>query len=132
MKKPHIVITFPDGKQKEYQTGVTLEEIAQSISLSLKKTSAAGKVNGSLYDLRRSIHEDAEIELCSFQSEEGLGVMRHTAAHVLAQAVKRLYPKVCLGIGPVIENGFYYDFDMDETITERELAVIEKEMNRII
>ncbi|WP_415272842.1 threonine--tRNA ligase [Bacillus siamensis] len=132
MKKPHIVITFPDGKQKEYQKGVTLEEIAQSISPALKKTSAAGKVNGSIYDLRRSIHEDAEIELCSFQSEEGLGVMRHTAAHVLAQAVKRLYPKICLGIGPVIENGFYYDFDMNETITEKDLAAIEKEMNRII
>lgn len=107
MKKPYIVITFPNGKQKEYEKGITLEEIAQSISPGLKKTSAlTGKVNGSLYDLGRSIHEDAEIELCSFQSEEGLEVMRHTAPHVLAQAVKRLYPKVCLGIGPVIEMGF--------------------------
>lgn len=106
MKEPHIVITFPDGKQKKYRKGVTLEEIAQSISPSLKKASAAGKINGSLFDLRRSIQIDAAIELCSFQSEAGLEVMRHTAAHVLAQAVKRLYPKVCLGIGPVIENGF--------------------------
>ena len=125
MKKPHIVITFPDGEQKIPERRYVRRDrpINQSES---EKASAAGKINGSLYDLRRSIHKDAAIELCSFQSEAGLEVMRHTAAHVLAQAVKRLYPKVCLGIGPVIDNGFYYDFDMDETITEKELAVIEK------
>ncbi|MCP6682656.1 threonine--tRNA ligase [Bacillus nakamurai] len=132
MNQEYIVITFPDGNQKEYPKGVTLEEIAQSISLSVKKTSAIGKVNGLLYDLKRSIDEDAAIELCSLQSEAGLEVMRHTAAHVLAQAVKRLYKDVHLGIGPVIDNGFYYDFDMKDTVTEQDLAAIEKEMNRII
>ncbi|MCC9021639.1 threonine--tRNA ligase [Bacillus nakamurai] len=132
MNQEYIVITFPDGNQKEYPKGVTLEEIAQSISLSVKKTSAIGKVNGLLYDLKRSIDEDAAIELCSLQSEAGLEVMRHTAAHVLAQAVKRLYKDVHLGIGPVIDNGFYYDFDMKDTLTELDLAAIEKEMNRII
>ncbi|KXZ21767.1 threonine--tRNA ligase [Bacillus nakamurai] len=132
MNQEYIVITFPDGNQKEYPKGVTLEEIAQSISLSVKKTSAIGKVNGLLYDLKRSICEDAAIELCSLQSEAGLEVMRHTAAHVLAQAVKRLYKDVHLGIGPVIDNGFYYDFNMKDTVTEQDLAAIEKEMNRII
>ncbi|MBY8914833.1 threonine--tRNA ligase [Bacillus sp. YC2] len=132
MNEQYIVITFPDGNQKKYPKGVTLGEIAQSISPSVKKTSAAGKVNGSLYDLGRSINEDSVIELCSLQSEAGLEVMRHTAAHILAQAVKRLYKDVHFGIGPVIDNGFYYDFDMKDTVTAQDLAAIEKEMNRII
>ncbi|PAQ13475.1 threonine--tRNA ligase [Bacillaceae bacterium SAOS 7] len=132
MSANEVVIKFPDGKEKKYAKGVSLAEIAQSISPSLKKKSIAGKVNGSLYDLTRHIEESAEIELYDLHSAEGLEVMRHTTAHVLAQAVKRLYGDVHLGIGPVIENGFYYDIDMEHHLAVHELPKIEKEMNKII
>lgn len=82
----------------------------------------AGMVNGSLYDLRRSINEDAAIELYQSNSSAGIEIMRHTTAHLLAQAVKRLYGDVHLGVGPVIENGFYYDLDLENSITVEDLA----------
>ncbi|WP_100402577.1 threonine--tRNA ligase [Bacillus sp. FJAT-42315] len=132
MSANEVVIKFPDGKEKKYAKGVSLAEIAQSISSSLKKKSIAGKVNGSLYDVTRHIEESAEIELYDLHSAEGLEVMRHTTAHVLAQAVKRLYGDVHLGVGPVIENGFYYDIDMEHHLAVHELSKIEKEMNKII
>ncbi len=127
-----IQIKFPDGNQKAYQKGITLEEIAQSISPSLRKKSVAGKVNGKLFDFRRPIEDDADVELLQADSDEGIELLRHTSAHVMAQAVKRLYGDVQLGIGPVIENGFYYDMDLAESISEEELPKIEKEMNKII
>lgn len=127
-----VVIKFPDGNEKKYVKGISLEEIAQSISLSLRKKSVGGMVNGSLYDYSRRIDENAHIELFTLDSVNGIGIMRHTAAHVLAQAVKRLYGKVHLGVGPVIENGFYYDMDLEHTITVNDLVKIEKEMNKII
>jgi len=128
----NIHIKFPDGSQKAYQKECTLEDIAQSISPSLRKKSVAGKVNGALYDFRRPIEDDAEIELLQADSDEGIEVLRHTSAHVMAQAVKRLYGDVQLGIGPVIGNGFYYDMDLSESISEEDLPQIEKEMNKII
>ncbi|MEJ9211448.1 threonine--tRNA ligase [Bacillus smithii] len=132
MSREEVVITFPDGKKKSYVQGISLEEIAESISPSLKKKSVAGKVNGCLCDLRCSIHEDADIELYDLNSSVGVEVMRHTAAHVLAQAVKRVFRDVHLGTGSVIENGFYYDFDSKNTLTHHELKKIEKEMNKIV
>ncbi|QHE53370.1 threonine--tRNA ligase [Pontibacillus sp. HMF3514] len=127
-----IKIVFPDGNQKAYQKGITLEKIAQSISPSLRKKSVAGKVNGELYDFRRPIENDAAVELLQADSDEGKELLRHTSAHVMAQAVKRLYGGVQLGVGPVIENGFYYDMDLAESISEEDLPKIEKEMNKII
>ncbi|UOQ92154.1 threonine--tRNA ligase [Halobacillus shinanisalinarum] len=132
MKQEEVVIKFPDGNEKPFPRGISLEQIAESISQSLRKKSVAGKVNGTLYDLKRGIDEDAEIELFDLSSSAGIEVMRHTTAHVLAQAVKRLYGNVHLGIGPVIENGFYYDLDIEHSITIDELVNIEKEMNKII
>lgn len=132
MSQNEIIIQFPDGSEKKYQQGISLEEIAQSISPSLIKKSVAGQVNGIMYDLKRGIKDDAAIELYDIHSKEGLEVMRHTSAHVLAQAVKRIYGNVHLGIGPVIENGFYYDFDLQDNLTVNDLGKIEKEMNRII
>jgi threonyl-tRNA synthetase len=132
MKQQEILIKFPDGKEKKYPGGISLAEIAQSISPSLKKKSAGGKVNGVLVDLHWAIKEDASIELHEINSAEGIEMMRHSTAHILAQAVKRLYGKVGLGVGPVIDNGFYYDLDLDKNISESELAQIEKEMKRII
>ncbi|MEM1504139.1 threonine--tRNA ligase [Domibacillus sp. 8LH] len=132
MNQKNIMITFPNGETKSFLQGITLEEIAQSISPGLKKKSAVGMVNGVLWDMKRSINESASVILFDLQSKEGVGVMRHTAAHVLAQALKRLYGSVHLGVGPVIENGFYYDINIDQPLIPGDLKRIEKEMNRII
>lgn len=132
MGQEEIAIMFPDGNERNYLQGVSLEEIAQSISPGLKKKSVAGMVNGTLYDLKRSINEPAAIELYQLHAAVGTEIMRHTTAHVLAQAVKRLYGDVHLGIGPVIKNGFYYDFDLENSVTADDLTRIEKEMNKII
>lgn len=129
-----INITFPDGAVREYPVGVTTEEIAASISSGLKKNAIAGKVNGKVVDVYTPIEADASVEIVTVDSEDGLEVYRHSTAHLMAQAIKRLYKdaNVKLGIGPVIEDGFYYDLDMDHSLTPEDLVKIEKEMNRII
>jgi len=132
MNDKQIEIRFPDGSRENFPLGITLADIAQSISSSLRKNVVVGKVNDQLYDLSQCIMEDAAIALFTKESEEGAGVLRHTTAHVLGQAVKRLYGDSKLGIGPVIENGFYYDFQSDTSITSNDLAMIEKEMQAII
>ncbi|MGI2728056.1 threonine--tRNA ligase [Bacillus cytotoxicus] len=132
MSEQMISIIFPDGSKKEYRKGITLEEIAASIRSSLKKKAVAGKVNDQLFDLRRKLEDDAKVEIISIDSEEGVNIARHTAAHILAQAVKRIYGNVKLGVGPVIENGFYYDLDLSSSITVEDFPIIEKEMKNII
>ena len=132
MKEQMIEIKFPDGSVKEFGKGITLEEIAGSISSSLKKKAVAGKVNDGLYDLRRNIEENAEVEIITIDSNEGVEIARHSAAHILAQAVKRLYGDINLGVGPVIENGFYYDMDLPSSVNIEDLRKIEKEMKKII
>ncbi|MEW9110208.1 MAG: threonine--tRNA ligase [Cytobacillus gottheilii] len=127
-----IKISFPDGAIKEFANGVTTEEIAASISPGLKKKAIAGKVNGEMYDLRREIEGDAAVEIVTNDSPEALEVLRHSSAHLMAQAIKRLYKNVKLGVGPVIEGGFYYDVDIEESLTPEDLPVIEKEMKKII
>jgi threonyl-tRNA synthetase len=127
-----VTIQFPDGRGKRFKKGITLEEIAQGISPSLRKKSIAGMVNGKIVDLKREIHQDARVELIDRNSEEGVRIMRHSTAHVLAQAITRLYENVHLSIGPVIDNGFYYDVDLPESITVNDLGKIEKEMEKII
>ncbi|WP_226656395.1 threonine--tRNA ligase [Pseudalkalibacillus hwajinpoensis] len=127
-----VKITFPDGSVKEFDKGTTTEEIASSISPGLKKKALAGKVNGVLFDLRREIEEDASIEIVTPESEDGLEVLRHSTAHLMAQAIKRLYSDVKLGVGPVIDSGFYYDIDCPVSITPEDLPKIEKEMKKII
>ncbi|WP_439741644.1 threonine--tRNA ligase [Bacillus pseudomycoides] len=132
MRKQMINIIFPDGSAKDYVKGITLEEIAASISSSLKKKAVAGKVNDQLFDLRRNIEQDAKIQIITMDSEEGIEVARHTSAHILAQAVKRIYGDVKLGVGPVIENGFYYDMDLPSSIGVEDLPKLEKEMKNIV
>ncbi|WP_161520156.1 threonine--tRNA ligase [Bacillus cereus] len=132
MKEQMIEIKFPDGSVKEFVKGITLEEIAGSISSSLKKKAVAGKVNDGLYDLRRNIEENAEVEIITIDSNEGVEIARHSAAHILAQAVKRMYGDINLGVGPVIENGFYYDMDLPSSVNIEDLRKIEKEMKKII
>lgn len=128
----NINITFPDGTVKEFESGVTTEEIAFSISPSLKKKAVAGKVNGELIGSKESIEEDALIEIITLDSDEGLEIYRHSSAHLLAHAVSRLYPETKFGIGPVIQDGFYYDLDLEKTFTPDDLSKIEKEMKSII
>ncbi len=127
-----VNITFPDGSVKEFDKGTTTEHIASSISPGLKKKALAGKVNGVLFDLRREIEEDASIEIVTPESEDGLEVLRHSTAHLMAQAIKRLYSDVKLGVGPVIDSGFYYDIDCPVSITPEDLPKIEKEMKKIV
>jgi threonyl-tRNA synthetase len=127
-----IKVTFPDGAVKEFPTGTTTEDIAASISSGLKKKALAAKLNGEMYDLRRPIVEDGTIAIITQDQPEALEVLRHSSAHLMAQALKRLYPNVKLGVGPVIEGGFYYDVDVEESITPEDLPRIEKEMAKII
>ena len=127
-----LKITFPDGAVKEFERGTTTEDIAASISPGLKKKAIAGRLNGEFIDLRSPIVEDGEISIVVQDTEEALGIMRHSTAHLMAQAIKRLYGNVKLGIGPVIENGFYYDIDMEESLTPDDLQKIEKEMKKIV
>ncbi|MBY7122571.1 threonine--tRNA ligase [Bacillus sp. 16GRE42] len=128
-----VKITFPDGAVKEFPKGVTTEEIAASISPGLKKKAVAGKLNDEMIDLVTPIEEDGAVSIITLDSEDGLYILRHSTAHLLAQALKRLYKdaKLELGIGPVIENGFYYDIDMEEAITVEDFKKIEKEMQKI-
>ncbi|UOQ45950.1 threonine--tRNA ligase [Halobacillus salinarum] len=132
MEKEKIIVQFPNGAERKYPKGVALEEIAESISPSLKKKSVAGEVNGKLYDMKQTISSNVFIELVDLQSNSGLEVMRHTAAHILAQAVRRIFGKVNLGVGPVIENGFYYDMELGQKLSISDLHTIEKEMRKII
>ncbi|QWG56085.1 threonine--tRNA ligase [Bacillus mycoides] len=132
MKEQMIEIKFPDGSVKEFVKGITLEEIAGAISSSLKKKAVAGKVNDQSFDLRRNIEESAKVEIIAMDSDEGVKIARHSAAHILAQAVKRIYGDVNLGVGPVIENGFYYDMDLQSSVNVEDLPKIEKEMKNII
>ena len=127
-----VKITFPDGAVKEFPSGTTTEDIAGSISSGLKKKALAGKLNGEMYDLRRPIEEDGAIEIITQDQPEALEILRHSSAHLMAQAIKRLYKDVKLGVGPVIESGFYYDIDMPESLTPEDLPLIEKEMKKII
>ena len=99
------------GEVKEFESGISLFDIAKSISEGLARNALVAKVNGKVMDLSRTLNEDAEVEFLTFDDEEGKDAFRHTSSHILAQAVKRLYPTAKLAIGPTIENGFYYDID---------------------
>jgi len=128
-----INVTFPDGAVRQYDAGITIEDIAGSISSSLKKKAVAGKKDGKVVDLYTPLHEDAAIEIVTLDSADGLEVYRHSTAHLLAQAVKRLYGKeVKFGIGPVIEDGFYYDMDIPVSLSPEDLNKIEVEMEKIV
>ncbi len=128
----HIQITFPDGNSKEFPKGTTGEEIAASISPGLKKQAIAIKLDNTFYDLRTPLETDGVIEIITLKNQEGLEILRHSTAHLMAQAIKRIFPNVKLGVGPTIENGFYYDIDMEESLTPEDLPRIEKEMKRIV
>lgn len=128
----NITLTFPDGATRDYDRGVTAMDVAKSISSGLAKKVLAAKIDGELRDAAREIESDAKIELVTAQDPEGLELIRHDAAHVLAEAVQELFPGTQVTIGPVIENGFYYDFYRDTPFSEDDFAAIEKKMAHII
>ncbi|HHW9621219.1 TPA: threonine--tRNA ligase [Staphylococcus aureus] len=127
-----INIQFPDGNKKAFDKGATTEDIAQSISPGLRKKAVAGKFNGQLVDLTKPLETDGSIEIVTPGSEEALEVLRHSTAHLMAHAIKRLYGNVKFGVGPVIEGGFYYDFDIDQNISSDDFEQIEKTMKQIV
>lgn len=128
-----IKITFPDSAVKEFESGITTLAIAESISKSLAKKALAGKANGKLVDLTRPIEEDASIEIITPDHEDALGLVRHSAAHLMAQAMRRLYPNIHFGVGPAIDSGFYYDTDNGQNqVTAEDLPAIEAEMMKIV
>lgn len=129
----NVILTFPDGNQRIFEAGVTVDQVAQSISKSLAKATLAGKLNGELIDHDRPIEVDGAIEIITDKSPEALEIMRHSTAHLMAHALTRLFPGIHFGVGPAIESGFYYDTDRGEVqVTEEDLPLIEKEMKKII
>ncbi|GGX72124.1 threonine--tRNA ligase [Litorimonas cladophorae] len=127
-----VTLTFPDGAAREYKAGTTAMEVAKSISKGLAKQVLAAKLDGELVDASLPINADAKLELVTAKDPEGLELIRHDASHVMAEAVQELFPGTQVTIGPVIENGFYYDFHRDEPISEDDFAAIEKKMAFII
>lgn len=127
-----IQITLPDGSRREFSEPVTVHEVAASIGPGLAKAALAGEVDGRLVDTSYRIDESAELRIITAKDEEGVDVLRHSTAHLLAQAVKRLFPETEVTIGPVIDNGFYYDFAREEPFRPEDLERIEEEMTRIV
>ncbi|KEI95543.1 threonine--tRNA ligase [Clostridium botulinum] len=127
-----IKITLKDGKVMEFEEGIKISDIAMKISPALYKKALAAKIDGETVDLMTELHKDSSLEILTFEDEMGKWALRHTGAHILAQAVKRLYPEVKLAIGPAIDTGFYYDFEADFTFTPEMLEKIETEIKKII
>jgi threonyl-tRNA synthetase len=125
-------ITLPDGSARQFDAATSGAEIAASIGKSLARDAVAVRVDGEMYDLTRAIETDATVEIVTRDSDNGLELLRHDAAHVLAEAVKELWPDTQVTIGPAIENGFYYDFAREAPFTEEDLAIIEKRMQEIV
>jgi len=126
-----IKIKFPDGKEKEFEKGVTPYQVAQSISERLANDALAAKLNDSVLEMQRPINDDAEIKFLLFNDEEGKEVYWHSSSHLMAHAIKSLHPEAKFGVGPAIENGFYYDFDINSQLSEDDLRKIENKMMSI-
>ena len=125
-------ITLPDGSERQFDDAITGAAIAAGIGEGLARAAVAVRVNGELWDLTREIEEDASVEIIVRESDDGIELLRHDAAHVLAEAVKELWPDTQVTIGPAIENGFYYDFSREEPFTEADLETIEQRMQEIV
>ena len=127
-----IKVTLKDGSVKEFPAGISAYDAAKEISMGLARSACAAKINGKNADLRDTLNEDCELEILTFDDEYGKWTFRHTASHIMAQAVKRLYPDAKLAIGPAVDDGFYYDFDVETKFTPEDLAKIEAEMKKIV
>ncbi|KAF3984071.1 MAG: threonine--tRNA ligase [Methylococcales symbiont of Hymedesmia sp. n. MRB-2018] len=126
------VITLPDGSKREFNKAITVMAVARSIGSGLAKATLAGKINGELVDASQLIEQDADLQIVTAKDEEGLDVIRHSTAHLLAQAVKQLFPEAQVTIGPVIDNGFFYDFSYQRAFTPEDLKTIEKRMQKLV
>ena len=122
------IITLPDGSQRQFDHPVSVLEVAQDIGAGLAKATIAGRVNGERRDACDVIDQDATLEIITAKDEDGLEIIRHSGAHLLGHAIKQLFPDVKMAIGPTIENGFYYDIDLDRSLTQEDLDAIEKRM----
>ena len=122
------VITLPDGSQRAFDNAVSVLDVANDIGPGLAKATIAGKVNGELVDAVDMIDADAQLQIITAKDDEGLEILRHSCAHLLGHAIKQLWPNTKMAIGPVIDNGFYYDVDMEESLTQEDLAKLEKRM----
>ena len=131
-KKDNINIKLPNGDIKSYKDKITPSDIAGEISISLKKNAIISKVNNQLWDLDRLINFDCDLEIITKGNKDLLEVLRHDAAHVMAEAVLELYPDTQITIGPAIDNGFYYDFYKEDNFTPKDLELIEKRMHEIV
>jgi threonyl-tRNA synthetase len=127
-----LKITLPDGSVRQFESAISGADVAASIGAGLAKAAVAVRVNGDLWDLGRTIEEDSKLEILTRDSDDGLELLRHDAAHILAEAVKELWPDTQVTIGPAIENGFYYDFARDEAFTDTDLETIETRMQKIV
>ena len=127
-----IEVTLPDGSKREFNSPVTVGDVAASIGAGLARAALAGKVNGKLVDLSHPITENSTVSIVTDKDPEGLEIIRHSTSHLMAQAVKELYPQAQITIGPVIENGFYYDFSLPKLLTNEDLPLIEKKMDEIV
>jgi len=127
-----VKITLKGTDVKEFENGTTIYEVAKSISDSLARAALGGIVDGEVKELTFGLHKDCDLNIITFEHEEGKKILRHTASHIMAQAVKRLYPNTKLAIGPSIDDGFYYDFDAEENFTNEDLKAIESEMKKIV
>ena len=125
-------IKLADGSVKEFRDGMSALEIAKELNQKLGKTAVAAKIDGTVTELTTVVPDGATLEILTFLDDDGKKAVWHTASHVLAQAVKRLYPEAKLAIGPATDNGFYYDFDTEKPFTNEDLAKIEKEMKKIV
>ena len=122
------VITLPDGSRRSYEGAVTVQQVAESIGAGLAKAAIAGRVDGRLVDTSHAIDADAEVAIVTDRDPDGLEVIRHSTAHLMAMAVKELFPDAQVTIGPTVENGFYYDFSYQRPFTPEDLAAIEARM----
>ena len=130
-KMKNVVISFPDGSEDEFEKGITGYDLAKTISQSLANNALAIKLNDTLEDLNTKIKTDSTIQIITFDDKEGKEILRHSTSHILAAAIKKLYPKAKFAIGPAIEDGFYYDFD-DLSISTEDFPKIESEMKKLI
>ena len=127
-----VRVTLPDGSVREYPQGITIAEAVSQIGRGLAKAALAAKVDGELKDLSAKLDHDCSLVVLTFKDEEGRHVFRHTSTHIMAQAVKRLFPDAKLTVGPALEDTFYYDIDMPRPLTPEDLKAIEEEMARIV
>ena len=122
------VITLPDGTKKAFKENITIDDLSNSIGSGLAKATVAGRINGKLVDASEEISDDSDVVIVTNSDPEGLEIIRHSCAHLFGHAIKQMYPQAKMAIGPTIENGFYYDIDLDISLNDKDLEAIEKKM----